>query len=158
MKLNRLSVLVACSLLLVAAVPAMFASDKSDVVDAVKRYLDNLDPNKIQTALDMCDSEVSILDEFSPHEWHGPTACADWWKAELAYNEQSGITDDDAPLGTPQTIDVNGDRAYFVAPMIYTYKKHGKPAKETGTFTVSLHRTSAGWKITGWAYSKEKLE
>src|SRR5579859_5152141 len=142
MKLGRISVSIACFLLLVAAVPATFASDKSDVVDAVKRYLDNLDPNKIQTALDMCDSEVSILDEFSPHEWHGPTACADWWKAELAYNKQSGITDDDAPLGTPQTIDVNGDRAYFVAPMVYTYKKHGTPTKETGTFTVSLHRTA----------------
>lgn len=158
MKLSRISVSVACFLLLVAAVPASFASDKTDVADAVKRYLDNLDPAKIQTALAMCDSEVSILDEFSPHEWHGPTACADWFKAERAYNAQSGITDDDAPLGTPQTIDVNGDRAYFVAPMMYTYKKHGKPFKETGTFTVSLHRTSEGWRITGWAYSKQKVE
>jgi len=145
-------------LLLVATLPASFASDKTDVVDTVKRYLDNLDASKIQTALAMCDSEVSILDEFSPHEWHGPTACADWWKAEQVYNEQSGITDEDAPLGAPQTVDVNGDRAYFVAPMIYTYKKHGKPVKETGAFAVSLHRTSAGWKITGWAYSKQTLE
>ena len=158
MKLSRISVSIACFLLLVAAVSATFASDKSDVVDAVKRYLDNLDPNKIQTALDMCDSEVSILDEFSPHEWHGRTACADWWKAEQAYNEQSGITDEDAPLGTPQTVDVNGDRAYFVAPMTYTYTKHGKPVKENATFSVSLHRTSAGWKITGWAYSKESIQ
>lgn len=158
MKLRRIAVPVVGFLLLAIAMPASFASDKGDVADTVKRYLDNLDPAKIQDALAMCDSEVSILDEFSPHEWHGPTACADWWKAEQTYNELSGITDEDAPLGTPQTVDVNGDRAYFVAPMIYTYKKHGKPVKETATFAVSLHRTSAGWKITGWAYCKQTLD
>lgn len=158
MKSCRIAVLAVCFLSLAMAVPVCFASEKTDVVDTVQRYLDNLDPAKIQTALALCDSEVSILDEFSPHEWHGPTACADWWKAEQAYNEQSGITDEDAPLGAPQTVDVNGDRAYFVAPMTYTYKKHGKPVKETGTFAVSLHRTSAGWKITGWAYCKQTLE
>ncbi len=158
MKLTRISVLISCLLLLLATVPASFASDKTDVVDTVKRYLDDLDPAKIQDAVALCDSEVSILDEFSPHEWHGPTACADWWKAEEAFNEQSGITDEDAPLGTAQTVDVNGDRAYFVAPMTYTYKKHGKPMKESGTFTVSLHHTPAGWRITGWAYSKHTVE
>jgi hypothetical protein len=54
MKLSRISVSVACFVLLVAAVPPSFASDKTDVVDTVKRYLDNLDPNKIQTALALC--------------------------------------------------------------------------------------------------------
>lgn len=158
MKTSQIAVTAVCLFLLAFAVPTSFASDKTDVADTVKRYLDNLDPAKIQDALAMCDTEASILDEFPPHEWHGPTACADWWKTEQAYNEQSGITDEDAPLGTPQTIDVNGDRAYFVAPMTYTYKKHGKPVKESATFTVSLHRTSGGWKITGWTYSKEKVE
>jgi hypothetical protein len=141
--------------------PASFASDKSDVVDVVNRYLDNLDsqhPEKVQVALGLCDSQASILDEFPPHEWHGPTACADWWKGFLAYNDKSGITDGDATLGTPQTVDVNGDHAYFVAPMTYKYKQHGKPIKETAAFAVALRRTQAGWRITGWAYSKQTLE
>jgi SnoaL-like domain len=134
-----------------------FASDKSDVVAAVNRYLDNLDPNedKQKIALAMCDSRVSILDEFPPHEWHGPTACADWWKALNAYDEKNGITDGDAKLGTPWTTDVSGDRAYFVAPMTYTYKQNGKPVKESAAFTVALKRTQAGWRITAWAYSKQ---
>ena len=68
--------------------PSTFASDKTDVVDAVNRYLNNLDTDKIQTAVAMCDAEVSTLDEFPPHAWHGPTACADWWKGLLAYNEK----------------------------------------------------------------------
>ncbi len=140
------------------AAPSSFASDKTDVADAVNRYLDNLDPDKLQTALAMCDSQVSILDEFPPHEWHGPTACADWWKGLLAYDDKNGITDGDAKLGTSFTVDVNEDHAYFVAPMTYTYKQHGKSIKETATFAVALRRTQAGWRITGWAYSKQTLE
>jgi hypothetical protein len=92
----------------------------SGKVDVVNRYLDNLDsqdPEKVQVALGLCDSEASILDEFPPHEWHGRTACADWWKGFLAYNDKSGITPDGGALGMPQTIDVNGDHAYFVAPL-----------------------------------------
>ena len=115
-------------------------------------------PEKVQIALTMCDSEISILDEFPPHEWHGPTACTVWWKGLLTYDDQNGITDGDATLGTPQTVDVNGDHAYFVAPMTYKYKQHGKPIKETAAFAVALRRTQAGWRITCWAYSKQTLE
>jgi hypothetical protein len=134
------------------------ASDKDDVVATVNQYLNNLDDKTLDKALAVCDSQVSIIDEFPPHEWHGPTACADWWKAYNAYNEKSGITDGDAPLGTPWTVDVTGDRAYFVAPMTYTFKQHGKPVKETAAFAVSLRRTPTGWRITGWAFSKQKVE
>ena len=132
-----------------------FAAEKDDVVAAVHRYLDNLDKDTLETALAMCDSNVSILDEFPPHEWHGPTACADWWKAFNDYNEKSGITPGAAPLGTPWNVDITGDRAYFVAPATYEYKQRGKPVKESSAvFTVALRRTAAGWRITGWTWSK----
>jgi hypothetical protein len=132
-----------------------FASETADVTAVVHRFLDNLDKNTLETALAMCDSPVSIIDEFPPHEWHGPTACADWWKALNAYDEKNGITDGATPLGTPWNVDVTGDRAYFVAPMTYTYKQHGKIVKESGAFAVALKRTQAGWRITAWAYSKQ---
>ena len=141
--------------------PASFASDKDDVVGVVNRYLDNLateHPEKVQVALGLCDSQVSILDEFPPHAWHGPTACADWWKELLAYDEKSGITNGDATLGKPWTVDVTGDRAYFVAPMTYTYKQNGKSVKESAAFAVALKRTQAGWRITSWTYAKQTLE
>jgi ketosteroid isomerase-like protein len=131
------------------------ASEKTDVVAAVHRYFDNLSKDTLETALTMCDSHVSILDEFPPHEWHGPTACADWWKALNAYDEKEGIAAEAAALGTPWTVDVTGDRAYFVAPATYDYKQHGKPVKEShAVFTVALRRTEAGWRITGWTWSK----
>jgi hypothetical protein len=131
-----------------------FASEGADVTAVVHRFLDNLDKNTLETALALCDSPTSIIDEFPPHEWHGPTACADWWKALEVYNEKSGITDGDATLGTPWTVDITSDRAYFVAPMSYTYKQHGKAVKESAAFAVALKRTQAGCRITAWAYSK----
>ena len=149
-----LTIALACAI----NAPPIFASEKTDVVDAVNRYLDNLETDKIQTAVAMCDAEVSILDEFPPHVWHGPTACADWWKGLLAYNEKRRITDETATLGKAWTVDVNGDRAYFVAPMTYTYKQNGKSVKESASFAVALKRTQAGWHITSWAYSKQTIE
>jgi ketosteroid isomerase-like protein len=131
------------------------ASEQSDVTAAVHRYFDNLEKDKLETALAMCDSHVSILDEFPPHEWHGATACADWWKGLNAYDDKEGITDGEAQLGTPWTVDISGDRAYFVAPSTYTYKQHGKPVKESqAVFTVALKKTQAGWRITAWTWSK----
>jgi ketosteroid isomerase-like protein len=132
-----------------------FASDKTDVTATVHQFFDNAGPDNLQKALAACDSPVSILDEFPPHVWHGPTACADWFKGLVAYNEKNGITDQVATLGAPWTVDVTGDRAYFVAPAVYTFKQHGKPVKEArAVFTVGLRRTDAGWRITGWTWSK----
>jgi hypothetical protein len=133
----------------------VFASDTADVTAAVHGFVDNLDDKTLERALAWCDSPVSVIDEFPPHEWHGPTACAVWWKAFNAYNEKNGITDGDAKLGTPWNVDVTGDRAYFVAPMTYTFKQHGKTVKESAAFAVALKRTQTGWRITAWAYSKQ---
>jgi hypothetical protein len=132
-----------------------FASDTADVTAAVHGFVDNLDDKTLEKALAWCDAPVSIIDEFPPHEWHGPTACADWWKALKADEEKNGVTEGDVTLGSPWNVDVNGDRAYFVAPMTYTFKQHGKPVKESAAFAVALKRTQAGWRITAWAYSKQ---
>jgi hypothetical protein len=156
LNLNRVAAAILTIVFTLVISPrSAFGSEQSDVVAAVHRYFDNLDKDKLETALAMCDSHVSILDEFPPHEWHGPTACADWWKALNAYDDKSGITDGVATLGTPWSVDVTGDRAYFVAPATYLYKQHGKPVKESrSVFTVALKRTEAGWRITSWAWSK----
>jgi len=131
------------------------ASDKTDVVAAVNQFFGNLGNSTIEKAVAVCDSPVTIIDEFPPHVWHGPTACADWWKAYNDYNHEHKITSPDASLGTPWSVDVTGDRAYFVAPSTYTYKQNGKTVKEShAVFTVALRRTESGWHITAWTWSK----
>lgn len=45
--------------------------------------------------------------------------------------------------------------AYVVVPTDFAFKEHGKPGKEVGAlFTVSLQNGQAGWRITGWAWSR----
>ena len=132
-----------------------FATDKTDVLAAAHQYFDNLDNDHLQKALGMCNASVTIIDEFPPHEWSGTTACADWWKALNAYNDKNGITEAVAKLGVPWSVDVNGDRAYAVIPATYTYKQNGKTVTESrSVWTVVLERTSAGWRITAWTWSK----
>jgi hypothetical protein len=58
-------------------------------------------------------------------------------------------------LGEPWYLSVTGERAYAVVPAKYAYKEHGKSVTEQNSiFTVALKKTSAGWLITGWAWSK----
>jgi hypothetical protein len=102
MNFRRTASILVFLLAIAIGAPASFASDKSEVVDAVHRYLDNLDPEhpeKVQIAFTMCDSEISFLDEFPPHEWHGPTACTVWWKGLLAYDPPISQSSPERPRG-----------------------------------------------------------
>jgi len=129
--------------------------EKADVVAAVNQFFENLSDKTIDKAAAVCDSPVAILDEFPPHMWYGPTACGDWWRALKEYDRQSGIVSEGATLGNPWSVDVTGDRAYFVAPSGYRYKQNGKTIKEAhSVFTVALRKTEAGWRITSWTWSK----
>jgi ketosteroid isomerase-like protein len=132
--------------------PSLFAADKDDIVATIHQFADNLDPNTIDKALAACDSPASIIDEFPPHVWN---SCADWAKAFGEYNEKSKVTDADAKIGAPWSVDVEGDRAYAVAPATYTYKQHGKVMREShAVFTAAFRKTDAGWRITAWSWSK----
>jgi ketosteroid isomerase-like protein len=131
------------------------ASEKTDVMVPVRQFTDAFNKGDKKAAAATCTDQTSIIDEFPPHEWHGAEACAKWFDDYDADAKKNGITDGIVTLGKPRHIDVTGDRAYFVAPANYTYKKHGKPVKETGSmFTLALQKTEAGWRIAGWAWTK----
>jgi hypothetical protein len=142
-------------LILVFAPGSAIASDQTDVMASVHQFIDGLDKGDAKTALAACASPASIIDDFPPHEWHGPTACADWLNAFSADSQKNGITDGIVTLGTPWHVDVTGDRAYVVVPANYAYKENGKPVTESGSiFTVALEKIAVGWRITGWTWSK----
>ena len=156
MNFNRFAVVLAA---VVFTLPftsqSLFAADKDDIVATIHQFADNLDTKTMEKALAACDSPVSIIDEFPPHVWTGATACADWLKAYGEYNEKNGIDPGGAPIGTPWSVDISGDRAYFVAPAAYSYKQKGKEVKELhAVFTAALRKTDAGWRITAWTWSK----
>lgn len=150
------AVLSALTLTLLATAPA-FASDKTDVMMPIQQFADGLNKGDVKSALAACAEQTSILDEFAPFEWHGPGGCNTWLNDFGADNKKNGITDVNAKLGKPRHVDIDGDRAYVVIPTSLTFKMKGKPMKETGSMlTVALQKGAAGWKMTGWTWTKGK--
>ena len=139
-----------------AAQAAAPAAVKTAVMATIHQFVDGFNKGDIKTALAACADQTSIIDEFPPHEWHGAGACAKWANDYDAFSKKSGITDGIVTLGTPRHVDVTGDRAYVVTPVDYSIKEKGKPVVETGsTFTFALQKGAAGWRITGWSWSKQ---
>jgi ketosteroid isomerase-like protein len=135
--------------------PSM-ASEKSDVTDAVNKFLDAFNKGDTELAASVCAEETSIIDEFPPHEWHGAGGCAKWMAAYDEDAKKNGITDGFVTLGKPRHVDVTGHRAYVVMPATYTYKRQGTEEKEVNSIlTVALHKEKeTGWHITGWSWAK----
>jgi hypothetical protein len=138
----------------IAAGPAI-AAEKDDVMVPVKQFVDGFNKGDVKSALATCAEQTSIIDEFPPHEWHGPGACATWANDFDADAKKNGVTDGKVTLGKPKHVDVAADRAYVVVPASYAYKLKGKAMKEAGSMlTLALQKAAAGWRITGWAWTK----
>jgi ketosteroid isomerase-like protein len=130
-------------------------SAKTAVMATAHQFVDSFNKGDTKTAAAACADQASIIDEFPPHEWHGAGACAKWMGDYDANAKKDGITDGIVTLSEPWHVDVTADRAYVVAPVNYTFKANGKPTKETASIiTLALRKVPAGWRITGWAWSK----
>ena len=137
------------------AVTSVGASEQADVTGTVHRFIDALDKGDIKTACSTLATPSSIIDEFPPYGWQGATACADWATDFDTFNKKNGITDPAVTLGKARHVDVSGDRAYAVVPATFSYKEKGKKGTESGSlFTAALQKSSTGWVITGWTWSK----
>ena len=131
------------------------ASPRGQVMAVVRKFIDAFNKGDVNAALAMCANDAAVIDEFPPHEWHGPGACAQGAHDFHADAKQNGITDPVVTLHTPSHVDVTEDHAYVVAPVDYAFKAKGKPVKEAGSImTLALHREATGWRITAWAWAK----
>ena len=145
---------IATALAVLSAVPA--AAQKSDVMATVDQFVNGFNKGDTKSAASACSDETSIIDEFPPHEWHGPGSCLKWMNDYDADAKKNGITGGIVTLGKPLHLDVTADRAYVVIPSDYIFKRNGKTVKETGSmFTFALQKEKAEWRITGWAWAKK---
>jgi ketosteroid isomerase-like protein len=136
-----------------AAAPAV-AQDPA-VMGTVTKFADAFNKGDEKSAAAVCAEQTLIVDEFPPHRWSGPGACATWMTAFDADATKNGITDAIVTLHAPLHVDVSGDVAYVVVPADYTFKQHGKPVKESGSIlTVVVQKNATGWLIVAWTWSK----
>lgn len=149
-----LKLFVTLAMAAMAAAPTT-ADDKADVMTVVNQFVDGFNKGDTKSAAAACGEQTSIIDEFAPHEWHGAGACLAWMKDYDTDAKKNVITDGVVTLGKPKHLDVDGAYAYVVIPSDYSFRKQGKPVKETGSlFTFALKKGPAGWKITGWSWAK----
>jgi ketosteroid isomerase-like protein len=142
------------ALALAAAAGSAAASDRTDVMATVNQFIDGFNKGDVKSALATCASPASIVDEFPPYAWQGPTACADWASDFEANSKKNEITDEVVKLAKPKHVDVTADRAYVVVPASYTYKQKGKKVSQVGsTMVLALRKSATGWLITGWAWA-----
>ncbi len=140
--------------LVVAAQAPVATAAQRQILATIQQFVNGVNTNDARMAAAACAPQASIIDEFPPHEWHGASACADWFHDLTAANKAEGISGGIAALGPPIRLAVTGTVAYAVFPSTYSYKQHGKPVTEAGaTLTLALKRIGGNWRITGWAWS-----
>jgi ketosteroid isomerase-like protein len=147
--------LAVCTAALATASAQTSAAANAAVMKPVHQFLDGFNKGDTKTMLAAGADQMSILDEFPPHEWHGPGAFAKWMSDYDADAAKNGITDGIVTFGQPSHVDVTGDHAYVVMPADYKFKQHGKPEGEVGSIiTITLQNGPDGWRINGWAWAK----
>lgn len=146
---------IAAVLVLWGAPEAARASDQSDVMATIRQFIDGYNRADFTAAAKACASPATLVDEFAPHIWTGPTACADWGKAYQRNATQYHITHGTVTAGKPWQLVIDGDRAYVVLPVQFHWLQDGKPAAEpSSVYTLVLGKMPAGWRIMAWTWSE----
>lgn len=150
--MKALAVLICVS---VCCSGAAIASDKTDAMAVVHKWVDAFNHGDGKTGASYCADGALIIDDFAPHVWQGSGACASWYKDYEAFTAKGQVTAPSVALGKPQHLDVDSGYAYLVVPTTLKYAKAGKPVMERGLVTMSLKKSSSGWQITGWAWADQ---
>jgi ketosteroid isomerase-like protein len=137
---------------LVAAGPAL-AAPADPALATVHQFIDSINKGDAKAAGALQADDSAIIDEFPPHQWHGPGAFAAWLGDFAKDAAAKGESDQHLALGRPTRVDLDGDTAYVVAPAVYTYKQHGKPMVEPAQMTLALRKGASGWSIAAWAFA-----
>src|SRR5215472_1877505 len=150
----------AIALLLVALVFAPSAAhaatpDKTAVMSVVNQYIDGFNKADLKEMTSMCEPSASLIDDFAPHIWTGANACANWFKGFIVWAKANSYTNNTVTIaGKPWQLMIDGDHAYVVLPVKYTWLQAGKPGQLLGSvYTLVLEKTKAGWLITGWTWA-----
>lgn len=97
---------------------------------------------------------ATIIDSVPPYLWSGPNAYKDWWAASADDMRRNGLTDPVTELQPARSVKVDGDRAYAVFPVIFTFKSHGEPGRAMAVLTYALVKIGGRWLISGWSFSE----
>ena len=145
-------IIIACAAAFLCAGTAA-ASEKTDVMAVVHQMVDGFNKGDLKSSVAACADQAVVVDDTPPHVWQGAGACAAWMDAYQAWAKSEDITGISEAIVKVRHIDISGDFAYVVQSAGLTWIEKGKPMSEKAVETVTLKKTSAGWRITGWAWA-----
>lgn len=146
-------IFIAVAVTLVAVIPAA-ASDKSDVVAVLHQLVDGFNKGgDMKEALALFADQVALVDDTPPYEWNGAGAISRWKSDWDKVSKAMEVTESTVKIGKLRDFEIKGDDAYVVVPVSVTYKAKGKPMKDTGLWTMALHKGASGWRFTGAVYT-----
>jgi ketosteroid isomerase-like protein len=131
---------------------AVAAPDTGAVKETVRKFWKAGNDKDAAAGMALLTADGSIIDEFAPFRWD---SFKDWGAAFSAYNSQNGVAHTKTTFVKFAHVNVEGDRAYAVAAVAYTYTEGGKARKENGTETFTLEKQAGGWRIASFAWASK---
>jgi hypothetical protein len=146
--------LCATVLFALVCVSGAAAAAERSVLAPIETYVRAANAGNRALLISAFTADSAIVDEFAPFRFPAPHAAAHWYDGFGADQSANGVSDAFIAYTAPKFVTVAGTRAYVVLPTVYTYKIHGKPAKETGSLAFTLIERNATWKISAMAWAK----
>ena len=144
---NIAATALACAML--ASTAAYASPDASAVKDTIRAALTAANKDDGAAFMAKMTPQASVIDEFAPFRWD---SFSDWGAAYAAYNSQNSVAHPKTTQIKFLHVNVEGDRAYAVASVAYTYTEGGKARKEKGIETYALEKQAGGWRIASFAW------
>ena len=99
------------------------------------------------------DRDVEIVDDVAPYVWTGADSLNRWLAETGAEVAKLKLTNMSLVAKSPQRLDVVGDHAYLVLPVVVSYVKLGVAMRQDGVQTIVLDRKGRGWVMRVMAYA-----
>lgn len=138
-----MGLLLACSLP-AAAAPAQ---PSAAMMKPVRALLSALNSSSAAPAQGALTSTATIVDEFAPYRWSGPSAAAAYLSSFGSMLKAQKISNVHGSLGRVSAFNRTGNRVYMVIATDVAATMSGKRSVEHGTWTFTLESSGATWQI-----------
>jgi ketosteroid isomerase-like protein len=97
----------------------------------------------------------AIINQVSPYVWTGEDALRQWLAASASHSMSAGVTSATITAGTPLGLEIVGDSAFVVMPVVMAFVQSGVALQQRGTQVCVLNKSEQGWRFKSLAYGGE---
>lgn len=146
--------IAALQILTIAPARAGEAADKQAVIATVEAALHDFSiGNMPGFKARWASQDIEIIDDVAPYVWTGHDSLARWLTDTSAVIGSEKLTHMQLVAETPRRVDIAGNHAYLVLPVVVSYEKGGVAMRQTGIQTIILDREETKWVMRVMAYA-----